>query len=105
MPRTIDILVANHTEAARRRAAGQPVWDHHIKIKHLLTDDDSDANARRVGHELHTILTRSTWIKNTTDAGLEDTINNLRDADNADDLNYWLDTLYDYADRDRVWLG
>ena len=105
MPRTIESLVNHHTESARRRAAGLPAWDHRIKIKHLLTDDDSDANARRVGNALHTILTRSTWIKNTTDPGLEDAVNNLHEAPDADDLNYWLDIIYDYADRDRVWLG
>lgn len=105
MPRTIESLVNHHTESARRRAAGLPVWDHHINIKHLLTDDDSEANARRVGHALHTILTRSTWIKNTTDTGLEEAVERLNDADDADDLNYWLDVVYDYADRDRVWLG
>ena len=105
MPRTIESIVDNHTEAARRRAVGRPVWDHHIKIKHLLTDDDSDDNARRVGNALHTILTRSTWIKNNTDPGLEDAVNNLYEAPDADDLNDWLDLVYDYADRDRVGLG
>lgn len=105
MPRTIDSIVANHTEAARRRAAGLPVWDHRIDIKHLLDDDTSDANARRVGHELHTILTRSAWIKNNTDPGLNDVLYNINDTDTTDDLDYWLDALYDYADRDRVWLG
>lgn len=110
MPRTIESLVDSHRAAAERREAGRPVWDHRLRIKHLLTDDESDENAQQVGKEVAAIIRASTWARadQKERGGNSEVImcaEEFEDVDDLDHFNAVLDHLYDLADADRAWIG
>lgn len=109
MPRTIESIVENHRVAAERRAAGRPIWDGQLKIKHLLNgDDDSDSEAQAVGRQIAAILRASSWFKRDAQDGgssLVEVVEELEDVCDFEDLDEILDHLYDLADADRIWIG
>ncbi len=125
MPRTIEHIVETHRLARERVQAGRPVWARTIDIKATLArsnGDTSEATAARVANEIAALL-RSRLPAATLDwasPGCDDEIaeiveglEQLRPDSYADDrewsahqdLNAGLDALYDWADRERIWLG
>lgn len=113
MPRTIDSLTDAHRAAAERRAAGRPIWDHKLRIKHLLSNDTSDENAQKVGVEVAKVLRASTWAKadakDAAERGGDSEVamcaEEFEDIEDLDHFNAVLDRLYDLADADRAWIG
>lgn len=109
MPRTVESIVDGYNAANERLKAGKPAWDHHLKIKHLLTDDVSDEACRRVGAEIATILRSSDWLrddeKGTGPSEITVCAEEFEEVTDVDHLNEVLDRLYDLADADRVWIG
>ena len=110
MTRDLDHLVKTHRIARERRDAGLPVWKWRIPIKDLLSADESDEVAIAAGTEIAKRLRRGL-------PGLLDTDNSAYDDDFDDivyefehvaaveDLNETLDSLYDWADTNRLWLS
>lgn len=123
MDRNIDQIVETHRLAQERRSAGRPVWDRTIDIKGVLRRDQSNtsaAHAASVANEIGLILRLSLpvelldWSNDDTEAlEIVDCLESLRPDSYADDptysalqdLNDTLARLYDWADRERVWLG
>lgn len=113
MPRTIESLVNAYQAAAERRQAGLPTWSRKIRIKHLLSGEDSDENAQKIGKQIAGILRASSWM--TADLREAETLGKdsevricaeeFDEVDGLDDFNAVLDHLYDLADADRVWIG
>lgn len=118
MPRTIESILAAHEAATQRRKAGRPIWDHSLRIKHLLNESSSDERAQELGAEVAKILRASSWLKreqaliaaDPENAGLhvtseiEDLADELADVTTLEHFNEALDELYDLADAHRVWI-
>lgn len=129
MPRTIESIVASHEAATARRKAGRPIWDLTVTIKPLLhesapedlTVDGCARIARAIAAELKRKIPEA-WRDTAHDnfnLDFEDLLERLEQATSADfeigkdDFNLepvnlldgWLDELYDWADRYRVWVA
>ena len=113
MPRTIDSITENHRAATERRNAEKPIWDHRLTIKHLLTSDDSDESAKESGRDIAKALRASSWLKADIEENrdclgyseVEQVAEEFEDIEDLDHLNLVLDSLYDLADADRVWIA
>lgn len=112
MPRTIESIAHSHDIANRRRAEGLPVWGYTVRIKHLLTDDESDESAQKVGKEVATVLRTSAWAEADREfarerGGDSEVIvcaEEFEEVRGLEDFNAVLDRLYDLADVDRAWI-
>lgn len=110
MARTIESIVDSHHAAEQRRAAGKPIWDRTLRIKHLFSKDSDDATARETAMQIATVLKGSTWAREdqTRYGDASDVlhlVNRLRRVTTLKRLNTLLDELYDLADADRVWIA
>lgn len=110
MPRTIESIVDNHHEASRRRAAGQPVWEHHLNIRHLLASDGAQEDPGATGKQVAQVLRASSWAKADVQAhGMDSEVamcaEEFEDIEDVAHFNDVLDRLYDLADADRTWIA
>lgn len=123
MARDIDQIVETYEKASALRAAGLPVWNRTINIKDVLRSDQSNSSeehAAWVANQIGSLLRRGLpeelldWSNTDTEAlEIVDGFEALRPDSYADDrtytapqdLNDMLARLYDWADRERVWLG
>lgn len=127
MPRTVEHIVACHEAASTLRASGKPIWSRIIDIKTVLHEDQSNASpehvtsvANRIGKLLRAKVPASMLDQSSDDCDFDflDTVELMEEctaASLASDLengceavemlNGWLETLYDWADTNRVWLG
>lgn len=88
-------------------------WKHRVNIKHLITDDESDENAKKVGKQIAKALRASTWARADReyadeygrDSEVDICAEEFSDVDGLDHLNGVLDVMYDLADADKVWIG
>lgn len=112
---SVEHKVAIHQLAAKRRAAGLPVWKYTVRGFKAALEAHEDDLIATIG-KLVAILKSSKWYKKSEEYGdLWDLIDELSDIDNPDidwDLNYnperhfnaVLGAIYDLADWERVWL-
>lgn len=79
-------------------------WIKTIDIKQHLTDEETPEAAKRVGAAIAKTVEFGTrhWVG---DLALEEILDNLRNVEDTDDVNNWLEELYNWADRNLVWLG
>lgn len=125
MTRFVEDIVESHRIARDRIAQGRPVWDRMIKIKSVIFRDQAnttEAHAAAVANEIAAIIRASvpaSWLELDDDQYDEDLLEivenmeSLRPDSYADDpaftvledLNDALESLYDWADSKRVWLG
>lgn len=127
MPRTVESIVANHQAAAALRAAGKPIWSRKVDIKAILRENQSSEDPAVIAAKAVAIakLLRAQVPAHLFDIthpefdfDFVDTVEMLEDctvASLAGDLangvealemmNGWLESLYDWADAQRVWLG
>lgn len=121
MHRTLDTIVANHQRAHALRQAGKPIWSRRIKIKHLIGEDTTEEGAARVANAIATALRQQLpphWLETGPDMDFDlievvegmESVTPTSYADDDDftvleDLNNMLGSLYDWADRQRVWIG
>jgi hypothetical protein len=118
MPRTIESILDSHHAADERRKMGKPVWDRKLRIKHLLSDESSNERAKTVGTQIAAVLRGSSWLRHDkaqleadpetagqhVTSEIESLAEEFADAETLDQLNAALDSLYDLADIDRVWI-
>lgn len=127
MPRTVETIVANHQAAAALRAAGKPIWSRRIDIKAIIREDQTSedpaviaSKANRIARLLRVHLPATVFDCNSAECDFdfvdavemmeECTVASLAtDLENGIEavemLNGWLETVYDWADAERVWLG
>lgn len=127
MPRTTDSIVANHQAAAALRAQGKPIWAHHVDLKMIIrqnqeSDDPADIadKAKKMAQLLRASLPSSFFDQEDENCDYDflDAVEMMEDCTVAslaqdkkngceavDMLNGWLETVYDWADKNRVWLG
>lgn len=127
MPRTIESIVNNHKATTALRAAGKPIWNRTIDIKTFLHENQDNFTPSH-------IVYISTRLAEIFRARLPDSVFDIQDDDYDFDFvdtieqmeectldslaidkengieavnmfNDWLDSIYDWADRNRVWLG
>lgn len=105
MPKTIDSIVYSHMEAAKRRSEGLPIWDHKIRIKHLLHNKNSEP--QEIGKAVATIIRSSTWWekRGRDDDELRLLAEEIEEVDSVEAFDLVLDAIYDLADADRVWVS
>ena len=127
MPRTVESIVSNHQAAAALRAAGKPIWSRKVDIKAILRVDQSSEDPAVIALKANRIakLLRShiparmvdcsdpdcnydfvdavEMMEECTVATLASDLENGVEA--VEMLNGWLETVYDWADANRVWLG
>lgn len=125
MPRTIEGLVESHRAARFRIAAGRSPWDRKINIKTILHSDPGNTSEEHAAFVANQIAVRLRqclssvlldWNSPDVDSTLLEIVESLEelrpdsyvgedDYSALQDLNNRLDELYDWADRERVWLG
>jgi len=107
MPRTIEHIVDMHRIAQDRKAKGQPVWDRKVNLAGIFHNDTMTFTERR--DAIVRVLRASAWLKERADrdacGGLGEIVDNLADAEDAEEFDGWWDELYDEADYDRVWIA
>jgi len=130
MPRTVESIVSCHLAARARREAGRPVWDLQVPVRPLLepflrrdvdvTAEEAAQLARDIG-KLLSLRVPASWRQGehpNYSMDFEDLLERFEQATTGDFtstpeypetpeevLNGWLDELYDWGDRCRVWLG
>lgn len=113
MPRTIEGILDSHHAASERREKGKPIWDRKLHIKHLMTQDTSNESAQKTGAAISQVLSASEWLKADEKENGErigggevaQIADEIKDVETLEHLNAVLDSLYDLADADRVWIG
>lgn len=129
MSRNIESIVHNHRVAAARRAANRPIWDARINIKGILGeyrdfgDDLTPEQVVEIYRRLHAALKAGVpahWLDHGSEQfsfDLDELMDEFGQATPesfqlgdekllpVDELNDWLERLYDWADSRRVWLG
>lgn len=113
MPRTIEGILDSHHAATERRAAGKRIWDHKLRIKHLLNQDSSPEAAQKTGEAISKEIAASSWFKADEKENGErigggevaQIADEIKDVEDRDHLNAVLDALYDLADADRVFIS
>ena len=127
MARYVEDIVACHQAASKLRAAGKPIWSKTIDVKSIIHEDQDNETPEHICSISKRIaeLIRSKAPASYFDIGHDDfdcdfvdaveemessTIKTLAEAnangDEAVDIfNGWLETIYDWADVNRIWLG
>ena len=77
-------------------------WRVKVKgIRPLLTEDDSDINAIKVGKDVYKILTSPAYRNYFED--FQD-LDELLHLDGLNHFNDVLNRMYDYCDAERIWI-
>lgn len=129
MPRTIESILACHQAATTRQRAGKPSWALSLPLRAVMApysafgDDLTAEQAVEMSHRIGVMLKGVPAAWRTPDhdnysMDFEDLFDRFEQASVSDftpskewpdspceSLNYWLDELYDWGDRYRVWLG
>lgn len=127
MPRTVESIVACHRAARALRAAGKSTWRLQIDIKGILREDPGNKSpehitsvANRIACLLRAKLPATAFYVTSDDFDFDlvDTVEMMEDCSVAalaadlengveavEMLDGWLDTIYDWGDSNRVWLG
>lgn len=127
MPRTVEHIVACHQAAGVLREAGKPIWAKRIDVKAILHEDQRNESPEHIAAISRRIaaLIRSQAPASYFDIGHSDFDFDFLDAIEAMEtctivalaedkangceavemFNGWLETLYDWADVNRIWLG
>jgi hypothetical protein len=128
MPRTIEHIVSTHEHARALRTAGNNIWPHSVDVKSIVREDQSNttaeaisSKARRVAALLRARLPTKFFdsTRDDYDFGFIDAVDAMEsctvealavdkqeaDMDPKDMLNEWMTVVYDWADRNRVWMG
>lgn len=132
MPRTIESIVENHRVANARHRAGKPIWDCRLPIREIMrqaeereggADALTPAEAYEIAKEIAAVLKAhipASWrdpedphftmdgeeVFERWEQALESDFTPSKEfpEEPVDVLNGWLDELYDWADRLRVWV-
>jgi len=127
MPRTVEHIVACHQHAAELRAAGKRIWNGTVNVKQLLAGDKSNVSpeyiadlAQRLGALLRSQMPRKFFdvtdeaysfdfeevVEMLEGCTVESLAEDLRNGCDAQMMfNGWLEQVYDFADRNRIWMG
>ena len=124
MPQTVESKVANFRRARELKAQGKPSWIHNVDIRSVITESaETDIDTiMRVAHEVARRLRAglppaffdiadpafdfdfNEAIEDLESYNLE-YLDTLPGNEALNNLNGRLDEIYDWADRERVWLG
>lgn len=75
-------------------------WKQTVKLKHLLTEEETP---EAVGAAMNAVAAALTEAFHP-DSELQELIDEMSCCNDLDDANNLLDSLYDWADNNRVWI-
>lgn len=104
MPRDIESIVESHRVARELRAAGKPIWNETVDARALHNDDLPLHERFRLVAEN---IKASRWYKNRDQSGFDEFgefVEDLAQAETAEEFDEFWDLIYDKADTDRVWI-
>ncbi len=81
-------------------------WILRIDIKECITDDDGDAAAEYAIMSIRELISTAipeSWRQNFGD--IDAILSEMEDVDDMNWANSILESLYDWADENSVWLG
>jgi hypothetical protein len=103
MPNTADHRAEMHRLATQRRDAGKPIWDRRINLRDVWRNQDMTFEERR--DAVVRRLRSSGWMATHEDGDiLHQLVEELAEAQDADEFDAPWDAIYDEADYDRVWI-
>jgi hypothetical protein len=127
MPRTVEHIVATHQAAAGLRSAGKSIWPYKVNIKAVIHENQSSDDpviiadkANRIAKLLRNRLPARMFdcTDPNCDFDFVDTVEMMEDCtvsalavdlENGVEatvmMNGWLESIYDFADENRIWLG
>jgi len=128
MTRTIDHIVATHKHASELRAQGKDIWPHQVNVRAIIQEkgDEGPANIADKSQRIAKLLRASLPAKffditnpngdydfcfmdalETLESYTEESLaeDDKSGIDIVEEFNGWLSEIYDWADRNRVWLG
>jgi hypothetical protein len=98
MPDTPEHRARMHQLARQARRADRPPWDRVIRLPHFHDETMTFEQRRDATVE---IIRQSGW---RSDGRLEELLEELAGAIDAEDFDSAWDEIYDLADEDRVWI-
>jgi hypothetical protein len=127
MPRTIEHIVGCHEAAQALRKAGKPIWKKQIDVLSIIHEDQQNESPEHICAISNRI---ARLIRNKAPASHFDVFHDYFDSDFVDAVesmesctikelavdkangveavdifNGWLESIYDWADVNRIWLG
>ena len=132
MPRTVEHIVECHQAAVALRKAGKSIWGKTIDVKSIINEDSSNespehisAISQRIAQLIRSKLPESYFDQDHQDPDCSDfdfflILDSMENCtaeslikDNANDpgfdaaetFNEWMEVIYDWADKKRIWLG
>lgn len=127
MPRTVEHIVSCHQAAAALREAGRPIWAKKINLKAIIQQDQGNESPEyislisiRIAKLIRQQAPASYFDVEHEDFDFDfvDAVENMEqctakvlseDKANGVDVvemfNGWMETVYDWADVNRIWLG
>lgn len=80
-------------------------WKRTVNIKPLIGEDSSDSGAQECARNISALLQDKLMDLLTHDGDLMGIVDGFEAVETCDDVNDTLDSLYDWADQNRIWLG
>lgn len=106
MPRTVESIVENFRAAAELRRQGRPIWRLTITIKPIL--HESGTTPPEIIEKGKKVASAVRAAVAGFDPELDEIVEwfgDLGAAPTANDIDEPLEQLYDWADRNRVWIA
>lgn len=73
-------------------------WQRKVKIKHLLTRDETPDAVRKSMNAIYAVLRSTLAFKDF------DMLDFFRECDDLEEANGLLDLMYDYANENLIWI-
>ena len=127
MPRTVEHIVSCHQAAAALREAGKPIWQKKVDVKAILHEDQANESPEHISAisvRIAALLRRKIpasyfdLCHENYNFDFIEAVENMEQctvavlaqdkangAEPVDMFNGWLESVYDWADENRVWLG
>ncbi len=80
-------------------------WKRTVNIKPFITGDSSDSGAQECARGIRETLLNTLMDDLTHDVELMAIVDDFEAVETCVDANHALDSLYDWADDNSVWLG
>lgn len=106
MPRTPEGIVENFRAATELRRQGKPIWRLSLPVKPILHEGGTTpAEIIDKAKKIAKLIKEVVVIYDPDLAEIVEWFGDLSAAPDANELDEVLDRLYDWADKNRVWIS
>ena len=106
MPRTPESIVENFRAATELRKQGKPIWRLTLPVKPILQEGGTTpAEIIDKGKRIAKAITQAITTFDPELADIVEWFGDLGAAPTANDIDEPLEQLYDWADKNRVWIA